>query len=210
MCSSDLSVYPNGYQQDVYPPDYVYPQPQETTNYGTGTVIPEDLNQPMVGPNSAYGSTYALGPNGPYDTTNINDPRHPDNPNNRPQVPGVTPNETRPESETGRSAGYLRSIGDGGAGINSYYDEINAYLANHSQDEIQQAMGTYGVSQDDVDNARNYQFSTAQTPEVVPDMPQTPEVVTDYIPSNVYRGIEDMKQPQYARGGLSRMLRKVR
>ena len=78
-----------------------------------------------------------------------------------------------PQLGTPPSAGYLRSTGEGGAGLNSYYDEINAYLANHSQDEVQQAMGTYGVSQEDVDAARAYQ------------------------------------QPQYARGGLSRMLRKV-
>lgn len=330
--------------------------------------IPEDLSQPMVGPDSAYGPYYELGPFGPYDTRDINDSRHPDNPNNRPQAdtgaggyqaptqaemremaqqaqalreandartaeaeaelapepdyydratglpsekemmrlqrefelreaneartreaeaelaaedgisiqggfdqygnlygsepyhygrgpkpdqvkplpqvditpyPQVAPDEPRPQVApdepspfpygyglgdledqigydprprplpevditpyppvapelsipnpqpdpylgprerplpqlgTPPSAGYLRSTGEGGAGLNSYYDEINAYLANHSQDEVQQAMGTYGVSQEDVDAARAYQ------------------------------------QPQYARGGLSRMLRKV-
>lgn len=199
--------------------------------------IPEDLSQPMVGPNSAYGPSYELGPNGPYDTRNINDPRHPDNPYNQ-QAPtqpdggisiqggfdeygnlygsqpyhygqGPTPAETPrplpqvdmtpypqvepemsipnpqpdpylgprerpiPQVEPTQSAGYLRSTGEGGYGAQAYYDEINAYLANHSQDEIQQAMGTYGVSQQDVDAARAYQ------------------------------------QPQYARGGLSRMLKKV-
>jgi uncharacterized membrane protein YqiK len=266
--------------------------------------IPEDLSQPMVGPNSAYGPYYEFGPFGPYDTRNINDPRHPENPNNR-QVPEVEPYEkVRPEqtitndemrqmmqdsaalrylneelyAKTGQSyntlqeaqrakeaeaelaaepddydratglqdpteirtvskeqqaayeqfmaeldarsraaeaeaaagertvaaeaelaadpsntytqpqvqplpelappaptqsAGYLRSTGEGGYGAQAYYDEINAYLAGHSQDEIQQAMGTYGVSQEDVDAARAYQ------------------------------------QPQYARGGLSRMLKKV-
>ena len=72
----------------AYPPDYFNPPTPPVNDYGYGTPIPEDLQSPMVGPNSAYGSTYALGPNGPYDTTNINDPRHPDNPNNRPQVPG--------------------------------------------------------------------------------------------------------------------------
>lgn len=99
----------------------------------------------------------------------------------QPQVqplPQVTPYpqvEPLPQAPT-QSAGYLRSTGEGGYGAQAYYDEINSYLANHSQDEIQQAMGTYGVSQEDVDAARAY---------------QTP-------------------QPQYARGGLSRMLRKVR
>lgn len=291
------SVYSNKYQQDVYPPDYVYPQPQETTNYGTGTVIPEDLNQPMVGPNSAYGPYYDFGPYGPYDTRNINDPRHPDNPNNRPQVApydmqtssevlptqttslgtsyrhnadgtlteigydgqpisgytpeqltihnevtGVTPAQyqyvwngqgydkvplgpnqpqrplptppinvdempidlskpypllppqpdqptyptTNPDPlpEPKQSAGYLRSTGEGGYGAQAYYDEINAYLANHNLDEISQAMNTYGVSQEDVNNARNMK------------QPQDADAAK--------------QQLQYARGGLSRMLRKVR
>jgi hypothetical protein len=330
----------------AYPPDYFNPPTAPVNDYGTGTVIPEDLSQPMVGPNSAYGPYYEFGPFGPYDTRDINDSRHPDNPNNR-QVPEVEPYEkVRPEqtitndemrqmmqdsaalrylneelyAKTGQSyntlqeaqrakeaeaelaaepddydratglqdpteirtvskeqqaayeqfmaeldarsraaeaeaaagertaaaeaelaadsdrnratglpsleemearmqaeelikqradqrpvvqedpyqpqdnepqvfpypvlpeptqsAGYLRSTGEGGYGAQAYYDEINAYLANHSQDEIQQAMGTYGVSQEDVDAAKAYQA------------PQAP-------------------QPQYARGGLSRMLKKV-
>ena len=278
--------------EDLLPSNF-YPNQY---NGSADSAIPEDLSQPMVGPDSAYGPYYELGPFGPYDTRDINDSRHPDNPNNRPQAdtgaggyqaptqaemremaqqaqalreaneartreaeaelaadggtsiqggfdqygnmygsqpyhygqgptpdqvkpipqvditpyPQVAPDEPRPyvepympdrmpdramglgdlEDQIGydprprpqapptqptQSAGYLRSTGEGGAGINSYYDEINAYLANHSQDEVQQAMGTYGVSQEDVDAARAY---------------QTP-------------------QPQYARGGLSRMLKKV-
>ena len=232
--------------EDLLPSNF-YPNQY---NGSADSAIPEDLSQPMVGPNSAYGPYYELGPFGPYDTRDINDSRHPDNPNNR-QVPDVAPDnyqqetglqdpteirtvskeqqvayeqfmaeldarsraaateaaagertaaaeaelaadssntydepqvqpfpqvapypQVEPQAPT-QSAGYLRSTGEGGGGINSYYDEINAYLANHSQDEIQQAMGTYGVSQEDVDAARAYQ------------------------------------QPQYARGGLSRMLRKV-
>jgi hypothetical protein len=264
-------VKPQDMPEDLSPSN-VYPNQY---NGSDNSVIPEDLSQPMVGPNSAYGPYYEFGPNGPYDTRNINDPRHPDNPNNR-QVPEVEPDNY--QRETGlqdpteirtvskeqqaayeqfmaeldarsraaeaeaaagertaaaeaelaagdggypnpmassiigddrgtpyptfdpslnpqigttepqkpiyppaptQSAGYLRSTGEGGYGAQAYYDEINAYLAGHSPEEIQQAMGTYGVSQEDVDAAKAYQA------------PQAP-------------------QPQYARGGLSRMLRKVR
>jgi hypothetical protein len=74
--------------------------------------------------------------------------------------------DTQPAAPT-QSAGYLRSTGEGGYGAQAYYDEINSYLANHSQDEIQQAMNTYGVSQQDVDQAmlsKSMSASPAFTP----------------------------------------------
>jgi hypothetical protein len=56
------------------------------------------------------------------------------------------------------SAGY--TYAQNNSGIDNYYSVINDYLAQErTQDEIQAAMEQYGVSQADVDAARDYQPS---------------------------------------------------
>jgi hypothetical protein len=66
--------------------------------------------------------------------------------------------EQRPDREP--SAGYLSAQQN--QGLDTYYQDINRYVAeNHTPEEIQQAMEYYGVSQADVDAARDFQPSGA-------------------------------------------------
>jgi acyl-CoA thioesterase-1 len=60
--------------------------------------------------------------------------------------------------ESEPSAGYIYAQNN--SGVDNYYNVINDYLAQErTQDEIQAAMEQYGVSQADVDAARDYQPS---------------------------------------------------
>jgi hypothetical protein len=60
--------------------------------------------------------------------------------------------------ESEPSAGYIYAQNN--SGIDNYYNVINDYLAQErTQDEIQAAMEQYGVSQADIDAARDYQPS---------------------------------------------------
>jgi len=109
-------------------------------------------------------------------------------------VAQVNPFDSTPPTQ---SAGYLRSTGEGGYGLNSYYDEINAYLANHSQDEIQQAMGTFGVSQSDIDAAKAYQTPPATV---------APPTFTPGNDLNLDSNVRDaMNAGVFAKGGAVRM-----
>jgi hypothetical protein len=76
-------------------------------------------------------------------------------------IPAVNydPPEIR-EVERQPSAGYMSAQQN--QGLDTYYQDINKYVAeNHTPEEIQQAMEYYGVSQADVDAARDYQPSGA-------------------------------------------------
>jgi hypothetical protein len=78
-------------------------------------------------------------------------------------APQVTA-EKAPYTEPERSAGYASAIQN--QGLDTYYRDINNYVAaNHSPEEIQEAMQFYGVSQADVDAARDYQPSGGKTDE---------------------------------------------
>jgi hypothetical protein len=60
--------------------------------------------------------------------------------------------------ESEPSAGYIYAQNN--SGVDNYYNVINDYLAQErTQDEIQAAMEQYGVSQADIDAARDYQPS---------------------------------------------------
>jgi hypothetical protein len=62
------------------------------------------------------------------------------------------------ESERQPSAGYASAQQN--QGLDTYYQDINNYVAaNHTPEEIQEAMQFYGVSQADIDAARDYQPS---------------------------------------------------
>jgi hypothetical protein len=77
------------------------------------------------------------------------------------EIPAVNydPPEIR-EVERQPSAGYMSAQQN--QGLDTYYQDINKYVAeNHTPEEIQQAMEYYGVSQADVDAARDYQPSGA-------------------------------------------------
>lgn len=86
----------------------------------------------------------------------------------------VTSTPTVAESQP--SDGYRWAMQ--GNGLDTYYQNINNYLAEpRTQDEIQSAMQQYGVSQADVDAAKNYQ------------------------PSGVSKTDESYATEQYAEGG---------
>jgi hypothetical protein len=70
--------------------------------------------------------------------------------------------QERPDTEP--SAGY--TYAQNNSGIDNYYQVINDYLAQErTQDEIQAAMEQYGVSQADIDAARDYQPSGGRLDE---------------------------------------------
>ena len=130
-------------------------------------------------------------------------------PTSTPSQP-VTQVNTFDSTPPTQSAGYLRSTGEGGAGLNSYYDEINAYLANHGQDEVQQAMGSYGVSQADIDAAKAYQPvpATVAPTTFTPGGGEDPNAYNAMAAAVASSGFARGGKVHMAKGGLSQMFKK--